>query len=138
MGGEPRRFKGGSRSPAGDTWDDDADLSLQGKRRVHPFTGGESQQELMRQEVIDADHALLRQTLNWQNIAPPAPEQLVYARSAMNSYKLACRRVHALQQRLARGEEIQIPVLTFVALMKDKGEMVQATRARKDVAVNLF
>jgi len=153
-----------SRSSAPDYWGHDLDSSSNSSVRIHPLLGGECLDYLLDERVQESDEACLKRGVMWDAIEKPGSGRLAYAKDALRMYTLAARRIHALHVRIKRAEgercstmsssasladedndsivlsaeELQVPELTFVALVKDeKGMYKNATHAMKDTQSDL-
>ena len=158
-----------SSSRASSHWGDDLDPSSDPSARVHPLEGGECLDYLLDERVKTSDEACLKRGVLWDAIEMPGSDRLAYAKDALRVYTLAARRINALHVRVKEAEkehrstisssssslsskaeenhvslvfsaeELQVPELTFVALVKDeKGMYKNATHAKKDTQSDLM
>ena len=145
-------------------WGQDLDQSSDPSMRIHPLLGGECLDYLLDERVQENDEACLKRGIMWDAIEKPGSGRLAYAKDALRMYTLAARRIYALHTRVKRAErerrmtisspapskgenddsmvlsaeDLQVPELTFVALVKDeKGMYKNATLAKKDTQSDL-
>ena len=145
-------------------WGDDLDPNCDPTATIHPLLGGESLNYLLDKNVMANDEACLKKGVMWDKIEKPGLNRLAYAKDALRMFTLAARRINAIRLRvkeadkakrsrssessvsvdddtdsfLLGAEKLQVPELTFVALVKDeKGMYKNATKAKKDMQSNL-
>ena len=114
--------------------DDNNDIQKIGEemKLIHPGLGGESRHFLQKSEKDDNQR--LSKDFMWAAIQSPAKHKLVYAKDALRLYSLASRRVAVLQSA-DDHTLIQVPELTFVALVADENHGYKnAATPKKDIS----
>ena len=127
--------------------------------KIHRGMGGECYNFLIKNATDD--DLLLKSDFLWKDIILPNPRQMVYAKDALRLYSLASRRVYGLQEQMEQdkkkgsggggggddnggdgennenGDGIQVPELTFVALVADGHGYKDATTVKEDAYVKI-
>lgn len=131
---DEREFGANEKDWGCDDDDDKDDIQKIGEdmKLIHPGLGGECRNFLKKSEKDDNQR--LSKDFMWAAIQGPAKHKLVYAKDALRLYSLASRRVAVLQSA-DDNTMIQVPELTFVALVADENHGYKnAATPKKDIS----